>query len=125
MSCKTVKHMVKETDAGFNIMNNQFHPDVSLSLISVSFVLRSTDSFSCHICSPPTVLRLQNGQQWSWHVQSAVLKLQTVQCLCESYAELLLNKYTILDFLTKSSTESAEKNFAVPFVGRTWFGPAK
>ena len=31
----------------------------------------------------------------------------------------------MLDFLIKSSTDKAEKNFAVPFVGRTWFGPAK
>ena len=27
----------------------------------------------------------------------------------------------MLDFLIKSSTDSGEKNFAVPFVGRTWF----
>ena len=31
----------------------------------------------------------------------------------------------ILDFLIKSSTPSGEKNLAVPFVGSTWFGPAK
>ena len=31
----------------------------------------------------------------------------------------------ILDFLIKSSTLYGEKNFAVPFVGKTWLGPAK
>ena len=31
----------------------------------------------------------------------------------------------ILDFFIKSSTDNGEKNFAVPFVGSTWFGPAK
>jgi hypothetical protein len=31
----------------------------------------------------------------------------------------------ILDFLIKSSTLNAEKNLAVPLVGRTWLGPAK
>ena len=31
----------------------------------------------------------------------------------------------MLDFLIKSSTDKAEKNFAVMFVFSTWFGPAK
>ena len=35
------------------------------------------------------------------------------------------SKYENCIFLMKSSTERAEKNLAVPFVGSTWFGPAK
>ena len=41
---------------------------------------------------------------------------------CTAYS---LEYEMTLDFLIKSSTESGEKNFAVPLVGRMWFGPAK
>ena len=40
-------------------------------------------------------------------------------------AKASLEYEIILDFFIKSSTLSGEKNLAVPFVGKTWFGPAK
>ena len=42
-----------------------------------------------------------------------------------TFSKASLEYEIMLDFLIKSSTLRAEKNFAVPFVGSTWFGPAK
>lgn len=92
----------------------------SVSAILVSFVSRFILAV-LSIISPP----FQNGHGWNWHGPSVPHFLQNTQYPDGSFPAPVWNNEMMLVFFKKSSTFNGEKNRAVPFVGSTWFGPAK
>ena len=129
VSCKSIQHMIKKTDSCINL---RLSGSIQVqSYRNIRLLCRSCPGdCSVHSSSPPYF----SAVFYSSPSKRTLIELAcAVSCSASANASISLcisrnasSEYPmILDFLMKSSTESGEKNFAVPLVGRTWFGPAK
>ena len=112
--CKSAQHMVKESDPR---MDGRLPCTVKIQCdLDIRLLRRSSDTcFSLHKYAPPYSKRTLIELAWAVRCSAAA------NCSISSWmhSRASLEYAMILDFLIKSSTDSGEKNLAVPFVGST------
>src|SRR5699024_7792695 len=123
MAGKSVQHMIEERDSGIDLIDSlSVQIDGQGDICLFRFPCTCSDSVfhGSLLYSFPSNRTLM---ELAWAVRCSASANFSMSVWIFSSASLEYEM--ILDFLIKSSTERGEKNLAVPFVGSTWFGPAK